>query len=133
VDTVERSGLVAHLFRLLVVVGVLACLTGISAQASAERAAQATVHHAVHHGAAPVATDAPDEPPAVPDHHDGAHGHVCVTTVPTADDVSPLLAPALGTRLATEMTHAFVVPLSGAVGAPARPPTDASVLCVWRT
>ena len=132
-DAVSRSGLVLTALRLLVVVGVLACLTGLSAQASTGPAAHQSVHQAVDHGSAPMTSAAPEQAPADPDHHNGAHGQECVTTAPSVDGGALLPAAVLDLSLVADASPAAIAPMAGTARAPSPPPADATVLCVWRT
>lgn len=122
------------LFRLLVAVGVLLCLVGVSGHAHDT----GTSAHPAHAHATGMDRTAPQshQAPEAPEHHGGADGHAhgCMSALPGPDAQDgamavPVLLPGTTAGPAGPSTGAVVAPEAGlATG----PPGDLHVLCVWR-
>jgi hypothetical protein len=126
---VSRFGFIPSLLRLLLAVGVVACLVGFAGHGSSDD------ERTGGHLAAMHAEHGKDPAPAPPEHHGGtdSHAHGCMTAMPGVDG-AVLLAPDLApVAVAGAVPHSGTGGHAGVPAAPPRPRTDRDVLCVWRT
>lgn len=130
-STVHRPGVIPSVLRLLVAVGVFACLIGFGGRGDAvtttEMAAgmpAVAMNSAAHRD---------HQAPAAPEHHDasGSHSHGCMAATPGTDS-DLVLAPVPATVVMTPAVPSVGRAIADAVTAPRRPPSDLDVLCVWR-